>query len=247
VEQKLAALEVLEKLDIPTVILIVAIAGVNEAEAGALLKRFLTRPFVKGITIQNMTFTGRYGQNFTPRRHLTLDEVENLLADTAGLNSADFFAHSSYHPLCYSVAYYWVDGDLIMPLAQFVRPESLRAALSSAYLLRDSKELAEDFVNGIYEQWAQGMDEKRGAALRKIVKTLYPHHQPLQHEERIALAGKMLKTVYIHAHMDEDNFDIGRIGFCGDLVPDESGRMIPACSYNLFYRQRDERFWVEES
>ncbi|MDR1397248.1 MAG: radical SAM protein [Desulfarculales bacterium] len=247
VRQKLAALETLEKLDIPTVILIVAIAGVNEDEAAALVKRFLPRPFVKGVTIQNMTFTGRYGQNFTPRRHITLDEVENLLASKAGLSSGDFFAHASYHPLCYSVAYYWVDGDIIMPLSQFVRPEVLREAMKSSYLLRPGKELSDSFINGVYEQWAQGIDEKQTAALKKIIKTLYPHNKRLEHEERIALAGNMLKTVYIHAHMDEDNFDIGRIASCGDLVPDESGRMIPACSYNLLYRRQDERFWVEDN
>jgi uncharacterized radical SAM superfamily Fe-S cluster-containing enzyme len=49
--------------------------------------------------------------------------------------------------------------------------------------------------------------------------------------------------VYIHAHMDEDAFDLGRASHCGDIVPDESGAMIPACTYNLLYREHDERFW----
>ena len=31
-----------------------------------------------------------------------------------------------------------------------------------------------------------------------------------------------------------------------DLVPAEPGRLIPACTYNLFYRMLDERFYVEE-
>jgi len=53
------------------------------------------------------------------------------------------------------------------------------------------------------------------------------------------------KMLYIHPHMDENSFDLGRVNLCGDLVPDESGDMIPACSYNLFYRQKDEGFWVE--
>jgi uncharacterized radical SAM superfamily Fe-S cluster-containing enzyme len=56
---------------------------------------------------------------------------------------------------------------------------------------------------------------------------------------------EMVKTVTIHAHMDEDNFDLARSALCGDLVPDEEGRMRPACSYNLLYRQQDPRFWAE--
>jgi hypothetical protein len=31
---------------------------------------------------------------------------------------------------------------------------------------------------------------------------------------------------------------------CPDLVPVEPGRLIPACTYNLFYRMKDERFYA---
>ena len=56
---------------------------------------------------------------------------------------------------------------------------------------------------------------------------------------------ELVKTVTIHAHMDEDNFDLARVALCGDLVPDETGAMVPACSYNLLYRRKDPRFWTE--
>ena len=42
--------------------------------------------------------------------------------------------------------------------------------------------------------------------------------------------------------MDEDTLDLGRLCACPDQVPDPEGRLIPACSYNLFYRMRDPRF-----
>ncbi len=45
--------------------------------------------------------------------------------------------------------------------------------------------------------------------------------------------------------MDEDTFDCSRAMMCPDLVPAEPGRLIPACTYNLFYRMKDERFYVE--
>ena len=52
-----------------------------------------------------------------------------------------------------------------------------------------------------------------------------------------------MRTVYLHAHMDEDTFDCSRAMLCPDLVPAEPGRLIPACTYNLFYRMKDERFY----
>jgi hypothetical protein len=63
--------------------------------------------------------------------------------------------------------------------------------------------------------------------------------------ERKALLERWIKMLLIHPHMDSDNFDIDRVSSCGDLVPDEDGRMIPACAYNLLYRQKDSRFWRE--
>ena len=45
--------------------------------------------------------------------------------------------------------------------------------------------------------------------------------------------------------MDEDTFEVGRAMRCPDQVPDRPGSLVSACNYNLFYRRRDERFWVE--
>jgi uncharacterized radical SAM superfamily Fe-S cluster-containing enzyme len=46
--------------------------------------------------------------------------------------------------------------------------------------------------------------------------------------------------------MDEDTFDASRAMLCPDLVPASPGRLIPACTYNLFYRRQDERYYVEQ-
>ena len=62
--------------------------------------------------------------------------------------------------------------------------------------------------------------------------------------ERQRIAEEAVRTVYIHAHMDEDTFDCSRAMMCPDQVPAEPGRLIPACAYNLFYRMQDERFYV---
>ena len=36
-----------------------------------------------------------------------------------------------------------------------------------------------------------------------------------------------------------------RLPVCPDQVPDPEGRLIPACAYNLFYREKDPRFWQD--
>lgn len=243
-KEKLAALARLEELEIPTTILIVCIKGVNEAETAQLVRRFLPKPFVRGVTIQNMTFTGKNGSTFQPREHVTIDEVEDLLVHHGGFAKDDFFPLASYHPLCYSVAYYLADGERLLPLTRLVGKGLLTAATVNAYVLNPGEELAAAFREGIDRLWAEGEDDGTIALLRRFIRELYPP-DGLSGDERQLRAETMVRMVYIHPHMDEDNFDIARVSRCGDLVPDESGRMIPACSYNLLYRQHDPRFWEE--
>jgi len=244
--EKLAALEQLESLDIPTTILIVCVKGVNEVETAELVRQFLPKPFVRGVTIQNMTFTGKNGSRFQPREHVTIDEVEDLLVAHGGFGKVDFFPLGSYHPLCYSVAYYLVDGERLFPLSHLVERRLLTAATAHSYVLDGGDELATAFREGIDRLWAEGEDEGTIALLRRFIRELYPSGG-LNRTVRQKRAEAMIRMVYIHPHMDEDNFDIARVSHCGDLVPDEAGRMIPACSYNLLYRQKDPRFWMERS
>ena len=79
----------------------------------------------------------------------------------------------------------------------------------------------------------------RLAVLRELVERLFPPAAgPWTTSERQQVAESRVRTIYIHAHMDEDTFDCSRAMLCPDLVPAEPGRLIPACTYNLFYRSR---------
>lgn len=245
--EKQRALEVLEVLGIPTTILIVCIGGVNGEETAELAESFLARDFVRGVTIQNMTFTGENGSRFLPREHVTIDEVEDLLAARQSFSKADFFPLGSYHPLCYSAAYYLVAEGAFFPLSRIIDRKLLTRATADSYFLDGGDELEVHFREGIDRLWSEGAEDGILRLLRRFLREIYPSDRRLSRQERRTRAESMVKMIHIHPHMDEDNFDIGRVSRCGDLVPDESGRMIPACSYNLLYRKRDPRFWKEKS
>lgn len=245
VAHKLRALEILEKLQIPTTILSVCIKGVNEPDVVDIVHRYFKKAFVRSITIQNMTFTGQNGRQFQPREHITIDEIENELASRGEFSPTDFFPLGTYHPLCYSVAYYIVDDQRLFSLTQLIEKKHLISATEHSYLLNADPALSKYFLEGINRLWAEKEDEAFLKMLRNFIQTLYPTHRTLTNRERFEIAEQKVKMLYIHSHMDDDNFDIDRVSRCGDIVPDETGNMIPACAYNLLYRQRDERFWVE--
>jgi uncharacterized radical SAM superfamily Fe-S cluster-containing enzyme len=244
-QYKKLALEVLESLNIPTTILCVCIKGVNEQDVADIVQHYLKKRFVRSITIQNMTFTGKGGRTFKPREHITIDEVEKLLASREEFSVNDFFPLGSYHPLCYSVAYYIVYEDNVLPLSRIIDRRLLTQLSENSYLLDARTDFSTYFKDGIDRLWAEGEDERFLKVLRRFITKLYPQSENIPPERRRRIAEGMVKMIYIHSHMDEDNFDISRVSRCGDIVPDESGQMIPACSYNLLYRQQDPRFWVE--
>jgi uncharacterized radical SAM superfamily Fe-S cluster-containing enzyme len=239
------ALETLESLGIPTTILSVCIKDLNEDEVAEIASKFILKDFIKGIAIQNMTFTGRNGSRFMPREHITIDEVERLLESRGLFSQEDFFSPGSCHPLCYSAAYYLVHGSRAIPLNRLLDGELMLEGSEGRYFLDPDADYSRALQDGINRLWSEGEDEETIGLVRRIAKELYPDDRVLNSEERRSIAEKYLKLIYIHSHMDADNFDIERVGMCGDLVPDESGSMIPACSYNMLYRQRDPRFWTE--
>lgn len=244
-KQKLRTLKLLEEYDIPTTILSVCIKDVNEQDVAEIADTYIQKNFIKSITIQNMAYTGKRGSAFSTRKHVTIDEVEQLLSTKANFAETDFFALASYHPLCYSVAYYFVSNNKVIPGSKLIAKEILMQYTRDLYYLEPDNDLTKYFIDGINRLWAEGYDEDAILELKSFLKEIYPTDRELPDEQRRVILEKKIKSIYIHPQMDADNFDIDRVCTCGDIVPDESGRMIPACSYNLLYRKNDRRFWAE--
>lgn len=244
-QKKRKALARLEELNIPTTILSVCIKDVNESDVQEVVKDYFSKDFVRSMTIQNMTFTGKNGDLFSPRTHITIDEVERLVCGVDGFSQEDFFSLGSYHPLCYSVAYYIFIDDKVVPLSKLVSRDLLTKATEGAYILSPDVNLSAEFRQGLDSFWANGGDDSIVKGLRSFIEKLYPSNKSFSNQERKSIIEQSIKALYIHPHMDDDNFDLERVCCCGDVVPDESGACIPACSYNMLYRQKDSRFWVE--
>lgn len=242
---KRGALAAFEKYEIPVTILCVAVKNFNEQDLGAIIGEYIRKSFVKNIVIQNMTFTGANGSEFHPREHITIDEVESFLENSGSFSRKDFFPLGSSHPLCYSAAYYFTgeDGRAMIPITELIARDRLIEMTSGGYLISPDERFSADFLDGINAFWANGGSDESIALLRSFFRKMYPADRKISDSERISVAESSIKSIYIHSHMDEDTIDLGRVSRCGDLVPDESGTMAPACSYNLLYRADDERFW----
>ena len=246
VDLKRQALENLQRFGIGTTLLNVMIRGVNEDEIGDVIALAREHSVVRSVTVQTMTFTGKGGKNFKPRETMPLDGAAKAIEAATGgaMRATDFFAHAGAHPLCYSVAYYLKDSGQHRSLTNFFIVKELRQMLGTGYLLQPGDDGQEAFRSAIDRLWAAGDVSNLLPMLRRLVDRMYPAGRVLSQAERQAVAEESLLAVYLHSHMDEDTLDLARLTVCPDQVPDPDGRLIPACAYNLFYREKDPRFWV---
>jgi uncharacterized radical SAM superfamily Fe-S cluster-containing enzyme len=246
VAEKRAALDALERAGVQTTLLMVLVGGVNEDELPLLLDLLATREHVRSLTIQTMTYTGQGGGAFEPRRHIPVEGVERRIEEATGgrIRRDDFLPLPAAHPLCYGVTYLLSGAGALHPLTRLLPRETLARQLADGYLLRPADRLEDELKAGLDRLWASGADPAILAAVKELVRTIYPG-APLDVHERQRRAERRVKTIYVHAHMDEDTFEVGRAMRCPDQVPVDAERLVGACAYNLFHRQRDARFWVQ--
>jgi hypothetical protein len=249
VAQKRQALANLQRYGIGTTLLNVMLRGLNDDEIGDILRLAKSHSVVRSVTVQTMTFTGHGGRSFTPRETMPLDAAARAIEQRTNgeLRSTHFFPHPSAHPLCYSVGYFLKDRESYHSLTDFFTLDELRSMLAGNYLLRPGDSGHELFQQAIDRLWAEGGQEDALGAMRGLLERMYPLRRILSAAERQAAAEESLLAVYLHSHMDEDTLDLARLAVCPDQVPDPEGRLIPACAYNLFYRQKDPRFWCAET
>ena len=246
VAMKLRAIENLTAAGVPMTLLTVMVRGVNEAAAGRILELMRGNDRILSLTVQTMTYTGQGGGEFPGRAHIPVDEAARIVAAQSGgdLRFEDFVTRPPAHPLCYLTCYMLKDERKLVPFTRFAPPARIAALMADSYLIRLEGGRT-FFTDAINEAYARG-DAAQRALFRTLVERLYPSTGPVPSVfERQRIAEQAVRTVYVHAHMDEDTFDCSRAMHCPDLVPVAPGRLVPACTYNLFYRREDPRFYVE--
>jgi len=232
VDEKLRALDRLADAGLKAILVAAVERGVNEHEAGPLVRFALEHPAVRGITFQPVTHVARH-LSFDPMERITIpDVIRAIEAQTEGLFvQRDFVPVPCCFPTCSSVTYAYVDGKRVTPLPRVLDvhryldyianrtvPDlsaEVRRALEglwSASAIPGTARAADQFACASCDL---GLD--RGA--RDLVDRIF--------------------MITIKDFMDAYTFSVKSVMKCcvAVLVPD--GRMIPFCAYNtLGYREQ---------
>jgi uncharacterized radical SAM superfamily Fe-S cluster-containing enzyme len=245
---KLRVLEQLGKHNVDTTLIPVLALGVNDHEIGDLIRLGLDNAFIRSLEFHTMTFTGQGGTGFDNRARITVPDVLKRIEEaTDGRIAVDDFVPSPCaHPMCYQTCYLLQTEAMgFVPFARFMSVDDIRALLTDNLYIEPGVKMETVLQGVISELWAQEQPTAIGdevlRTLKRLLQQIFPA-KGLSYAEQQILTERAAKTIYIHSHMDEANFDTERIRQCCVGVPSADGGNIPTCSYNILYRERDTRF-----
>jgi uncharacterized radical SAM superfamily Fe-S cluster-containing enzyme len=244
---KMQVLSLLEKYAVDTTLLPVLVRGSNDDEVGQFVRLALQKDFVRSLELHTMTFTGQSGSTFTRRgRYTTYHVLADLEQQTEGLlRVSDFVPSPSAHPMCYLITYMLrLDDGRWLPFTRFMRSEDLRRLLTGSLYLQATPDVEQCLQDVITRLWSEEFFceelEIVLATLKNLLARMFAPN--LSDGERMRIGERSSKAIYVHSHMDEENFDSDRIRQCCVGIREPDGSNIPSCAYNVLYRPRDTRF-----
>jgi uncharacterized radical SAM superfamily Fe-S cluster-containing enzyme len=223
----------------------------------ALFDLVLSRKNICSLELHTLTFTGENGSAYDRAAKITTPDLHAILEKhTQGaIVAKDFVPSPLAHPHCYSIAYVLVlDGpgtrdpnvpDFV-PFARLMSRAKLFELLQDSLYMEPTAKVEDEFRAIIDRMWAEPEShpdsERVLVTMKRVLREVFPSGESLSLDERRKRAERVTKAVYIHSHMDEENFDVSRIMKCCVGVPEADGSNIPTCSYNILYRAKDHRF-----
>ncbi|TQF02797.1 radical SAM protein [Kitasatospora acidiphila] len=204
--------------------------GLNDHEAGAIIRFGLEHPAVRGVVLQPVTHSGRHLE-FDPLTRLTNSDVIQAVADQLPdlLRPDDFFPVPCCFPTCRSVSYLLTDGTDVVPLTRLVQ--------------------LEDYLDYIANR-ALPEPGLRGALEKLWSASAFPGTATTSAQLDCATCGidlpKALRAVVDKAFMlvvqdfqDPYTLNVKTLMKCCVEMLTPDGRIIPFCAYNsVGYREQ---------
>lgn len=251
-ELKMKTLEKCEKYNIPTIFVPTVARGFNDSEIGAVVDFALSHDFVTSVTLQPAAYTGAGGTAFPQDKmtKLTQRDMHLLLEQqTRWLKKEDFLPIPCSHPSCYTATYLFkLDNGKYIPLTQFGDVSTYLDLVTNRAII-DADDKAKDLIqDAIYRLWsAQSITVDTDMVLQSLKAILkeYQKHEVFEQEQLWRLSEKRVKAIFIHAFMDEYDFEIARIRKCCTHYALPDGRLMPGCSYNNVHRFKDQRLKLQ--
>jgi tetraether lipid synthase len=248
---KVKALENLERAGVRTTIVSTVAKDVNDDQIGDCVRLLFEKDFILSLMFQPASYTGYGGAHFGPHDPMNVITIPDIVRaaeeQTDGmLKKSDFLPLPCSHPGCFGLTYLLKTDEGFVPFPRFIDLEHYLEIIANRGTIRPDAGFEYAIKSAIDELWSssgQSPDTpKILRTLKKAIRCMYPEDRALELEERLHLGEGLVKTIFIHAFMDEYTFEVDRIKKCCTHYAMPDGRLMPGCAYNMFYRHKDARF-----
>jgi hypothetical protein len=217
--------------------------GVNDAAPAAVARLLFERDNILSVMFQPAAYTGTAAALGRPADAVGIADVVRSLEGAVGgaVSSADFSPLPCSHPACFSLAYYLRgDGGRFFPMKSLVPVDRYLDMIKNRALFGTDPASLDGARDAVYALWSGGSalvpdSDKALAAARRLLDSACSCGA-FSPARMAAAAERSLKSIFIHAFMDRDTFDLARARKCCNVYPLADGRMVPACVYNCLRR-----------
>ena len=245
------ALANLETAGVKTTIVSTVAKDVNDDSIGDCVRLLMENDFILSLMFQPAAYTGYGGAHFGPHDPLNIITIPDIVhaceTQTDGaLKNSDFHPLPCSHPSCFGITYLLKTETGFVPFPRFIELEQYLEAIANRGTMQPDEKMGDAIRDTIDCLWSGSgqvpdSDEILGT-LKHLLRLMYPHDKVLDIEQRLSIGEGIVKTIFIHAFMDEHTFEVDRIKKCCTHYALPDGRLMPGCAYNMFYRHKDERY-----
>ena len=246
-EAKLGILDLLSEVGISTSLTFTAASDINTDQLARTVEYLFSHPHVISMMIQPLSFAGRASRFSGKIDRLTVADVVRLLGETGGgcVKASDFVPLPCSHPLCFSLAYYLVlNNGQMVSLNELVDASTMLDSLTNRTIFGLDSEEHDRLKAMVYEMWSGPVGSTPDSeVVMKTLRSILDEISSSRFDARRAfgVAERHIKSVFIHAFQDVEDFDLSRVRRCCQAYPQPNGKLIPACVYNVLRRDSSYR------
>ncbi|WP_128895192.1 radical SAM protein [Longirhabdus pacifica] len=221
------ALAHLNEHNVSTTLVVTVKKGWNDDEIGKIIDFALQQKAVRGVTFQPIQSAGRL-EDFDPKLdRLTLSEVRRNIITQSDVFSEKDMIPVPCHPDCLAMGYALkLEGDVI-PLTQFIEPDSLLEGQRNTIVFEQDEQMKEKVFNLFSTSHSPASS---AASLKDLLCCLPKVSAPP------SISYDHVFRVLIMQFLDPYNFDIRSVKKSCVHIAHPDGRIIPFDTYNIFYR-----------
>ncbi len=243
--EKRAVLELLGELDLTTSLTFTAARGINEAGLQEAQDLLFSRKHIVSLMIQPLAYSGRASQLERPVRRLSIPEILDLVERTGPARRDDFSPLPCCHPACFSLAFFLAgENGEATSLGKLFDAETCLEAVTNRAIFGLDEDAHERMKALVYDLWsgpAAHVPESQRVlrTIRQLLRQLNERRAGcFDPRAAFSLGERAIKSVFVHAFMDADTFDLARARRCCNGYPQEDGTVIPACVRNVIRNGR---------